>query len=53
MSKVLQAYMKGKITRIQMHRYQELHKKLIGTDSFVEIGNSKDWEEFINLSNKI
>ena len=53
MRKVFEAYMKGKITRNEMYRYQELHKKLIGTDSFVEIGNSKDWNEFINLSNKI
>jgi len=47
------AYQTGKITREEMHRYQELHKKLIGNDSFVEVEDTPEWMELGKISRKI
>ena len=51
--RVFKAYVDGKISRAEMLRYQELHKKLIGEDLFVEIGESQEWKEFEKLSQKL
>jgi|6_EtaG_2_1085325.scaffolds.fasta_scaffold81671_3 hypothetical protein len=53
MEKAFKAFIDGKITRSEMYRYQELYKVLIGTDSFVEIGESLEWTEFQEITNKI
>jgi hypothetical protein len=47
------ALAKGKISRKELYRYLELHKKLIGDDKFVEIGDSVEWKEFNELTKKI
>tara|TARA_Y100000004_G_C8945812_1_gene426241 strand:- start:729 stop:992 length:264 start_codon:yes stop_codon:yes gene_type:complete len=47
------AYDEGKISRAEMLRYQELYKKLIGEDLFVEIGDSQEWKEFQKLQQKL
>ena len=53
MKKAFNSYLQGKITRKEMYRYQELHKKLIGNDSFVEVGDSEEWNEFMKISSKL
>lgn len=48
------AYQQGKITRDEMYRYQELHKKLMGNDMFVEVDSANpEWTEFNKLTGKI
>lgn len=53
MYKAFVAYQQGKITREEMFRYQSLHKKLMGDDSFVEIDDTPEWKEFNQLTIKI
>ena len=47
------AYMSGRITADEMHRYLELHSRLMGNDSLVEIDESHEWKEFNELTKKI
>jgi len=53
MKNAFNAFLKKDITKKEMYRYQELHKKLIGNDMFVEVGESDEWKEFQSLSIKI
>ena len=54
MNKAFVAYQQGKITRDEMYRYQELHKKLMGNDMFVEVDSyNPEWTEFNKLTGKI
>jgi len=43
----LQEFIDYNITK--RRRYTELHEKLMGSDSFVEVGNTLEWEEFQQL----
>jgi hypothetical protein len=52
MNKVWIAYVHGKITRDEMYRYQNLHRKLM-LSSFVEMEDTEDWKEFRMLNEKI
>lgn len=48
------AWQKGNISKAEMYRYQELNKKLMGNDAFVEIDNTNpEWKEFNQLTAKI
>jgi hypothetical protein len=47
------ALMNNKINRIELQRFIELHKKLMGNNLFVEVGDSPEWKEFNILTNKI
>ena len=54
MKRAFIAFTQGKITREEMYRYQELHKKLMGNNMFVEVDDSNpEWKEFNELTGKI
>ena len=52
--RAFRAYMEDRITREEYTRYVELHTKLMGTHSFVEVDDSNpEWNELSILTTKI
>jgi hypothetical protein len=53
MKKAFLAYVNGKITKDELHRYQVLQKTLMGENSFVLVEDTPEWKEFNTLTGKI
>jgi len=51
--KAFKAYCNRRITKKQFLRYGELHRSLMGNNSFVEIEDTPDWREFQELTTLI
>jgi|TARA_Y100000015_G_C2392220_1_gene90774 hypothetical protein len=53
MKRIIKAIQEGRISQSQAIRYKVLHQRLIGKNLFVEIGDTKEWKEFNELSKLI